>query len=101
MYAVCSTKKEDVAKCIQAMVAGNMHQPVFQFGAKKYLELEKDQSQVNKACRKVTEEAVYAINLDTRKIHKKTCHNQGKNTVGARLCNVGTTGLITCRKCMK
>jgi hypothetical protein len=100
-YAVCSTKKEDVAKAIHEMVKNGQKIPIFQFGAKKYSELEKNRYTTPDACKKVEKEAIYVINLDTRKVHKKTCRCHGKNVVGARLCNLKTTGLLTCGLCMK
>jgi hypothetical protein len=93
--------KEDVAKCVQAMVDKGYKMPVFQFGAKKYKALEADQSKVTDACKGVEKEAIYVINLDTRKVHKKDCRCKGKNVVGARLASIKTTGLINCMICMK
>jgi len=101
MYAVCSTKKEDVARAIHEMVKNGQKIPIFQFGAKKYSELEKNQYTTPAACKKVEKEAIYVINLNTRKIHKKTCGCKGNNVVGARLCNINATGLLLCMNCMK
>jgi len=101
MYAICSTLKEDVAKCVQEMVSKGYKLPVFQFGAKKYKELEKDRGGVVKACKAVEKEAIHVINLDTRKIHKKGCRCKGKNVVGARIARLRTTGLMNCGICMR
>jgi len=101
MYAICSTKKEDVSKCLHEMMERGMKLPIFQFGATKYKELEKNHSKVMDACRKVQGEAKYVINLNTFKVHKKTCPNKGDNVVGARLASLRTTGLIMCKNCMR
>ncbi len=100
-YAICSTLKEDVAKCVQAMVEKGHNIPIFQFGAKKYKELEGDHSKVTEACEKTSKEAIYVISLTSRKVHKKACRCQGTNVISARLASVKTTGLINCRICMK
>jgi len=101
MYAICSTKKEDVSKCLHEMMERGMKLPIFQFGATKYKELEKNHSKVMNACRKVQGEAKYVINLNTFKVHKKTCPNKGSNVVSARLASLHTTGLIMCKNCMR
>lgn len=100
-YAICSVAKEDVAKCVHEMVKQGYKLPIFQFGLRKYGELKKDRSKVVDACKGVEKEAVYVINLDTRKVHKKDCHCHGKNIVGARLASVKATGLTNCLLCMK
>jgi hypothetical protein len=99
MYAICSTKKNDVAKCVSAMVSKDYRMPIFQFGIKKYNDLDKNNLEILSACRKMRAEHV--INLDTRKIHKKTCYCRGKNVIGARLINIKNTGLKLCGICMK
>lgn len=101
MYAICSTAKEDVAKCVQEMAKQGLKLPIVQFGAAKYKALEADHSKIMEACKKVAEESIYAINLTTRKIHKDTCRCKGKNVVGARLARLDTTGLINCMNCMR
>jgi len=101
MYAICSTLKEDVAKCVQEMVKQGRKLPIVQFGAAKYKALEADHSKIMASCKKVEAEAIYAINLNTRKVHKESCHCKGKNVVGARLARLDTTGLINCMNCMR
>jgi len=101
MYAICSTAKEDVAKCLQEMIKQGRKLPIVQFGAAKYKALEADHSKVTKACEKVAKEAIYAINLNTRKVHMEECKCKGKNVVSARLASVRTTGLINCMNCMR
>jgi len=101
MYAICSTKKDDVLNCVVKMVKEDQDGPIFQFGAAKYKELERDQSKVIKSYRKVVNDTRHVINLKTKKIHKKGCRYIGKNTVDARLVNIKSTGLKTCSKCMK
>lgn len=101
MYAICSTKKEDVARCVAEMVAKGYKFPVIQFGVKKYNQLEKDRGQVMEACGKVQDKAEHVINLDTRKVHKKDCKKKGKNVVGAKLISIKSTGLMNCMLCMR
>ena len=101
LYAICSTAKEDVARCVAEMVARGCKIPVFQFGTKKYRALKKDHSGVEESCKRAEKKAIYAINLDTRKVHKATCHKKGKNVVSARIVSIKSTGLMNCMLCMK
>lgn len=101
MYAICSVKKDDVLKAVETMKRNGYKLPVFQFSGKKYKELERNQAQVIQMCQKVQSEAIYVINLNTKRLHRKTCGKRGQNIVGARLANPKTTGLKLCSNCMK
>jgi len=113
MYAICSTKLNDVKNCVKEMVKqiasdepGSMAvaSPIVQFGSTIYKRLDENRSlttklvTVNKLNKRSKPVPIY---IRTLTIHKKDCSHRGRHTnvVGARLINIPKTGLKVCGHC--
>lgn len=103
MYAICSTRKGNVAKHVKQMVDQELKGSVYQFRADKYDELSKNRNAAtilgatqNLACENT-------IDIETGTLHKIAC-KEAKDTINdvvrAHIIDVKATGLKLC-KCMK
>jgi hypothetical protein len=100
MYAICSTKKGDVKKCVKKMNDIPCAYDLYQFGQTIYKKLEENQNGVPEAIRgrKIT----HLITIMTGQIHKKTCKKAVgcSDTINASITRLALTGLKKC-SCMK
>lgn len=99
MYAICSTRKGNVAKHVKQMVDQPIRGSVYQFLADDYDKLSKNRTEA--AIIKATQALVCenAINIKTGTLHKITCQ-KAKDVVRAHIINPKATGLKLC-KCVK
>lgn len=98
MYGICSTKKNDVRDCIIAMKKKGYMCPILQFQSTTYKKIKEDPPNMLDNVNKTSN---HVINMNTMRIHKKSCRYKGSNIIGARIINVKRTGLQSCRHCMK
>ena len=102
MYAICSTKHNDVRNAVLEMVERHYTAiAILQFDVGTYKQLKDIPDMIQSICRESEHEATYRVNLSTKVIHLESCKYLGVKTVKANLVDLQKTGLHRCKKCIK
>jgi hypothetical protein len=101
MYAICSVVTNDVVNAVKEMVKNGYKFPVYQFPEETYTDLQSNNISIMDTVAEL--DCEHVINMTSRVVHNKECTNlrNAKLKVAARLVDISTTGLKTCRACMK
>jgi len=98
MYAICQTKKNDVAECVEHMVEHNMKDiTIIQTSDVNYKKLNNDNSRIMVFVEK--HPAKHKINRETKVLHKEGCKKNKGINISARIISADTTGLVMCKCC--
>jgi hypothetical protein len=102
MYAICSTRKENVKKHVQKMLKNNYRFPVIQFTADDYDALSKDRADAELIISSAHErERGFRIDVEKGTLHIAGCKKIGEGfIVEASILKPKATGLKLC-KCVK
>jgi hypothetical protein len=99
MYAICSTKKNDVMEAVkEALKRGYNDINFFQVGAKKYSRLKNNHDMVQQHIS--TTKLTHVLNYRTNRVHKSDCSHKGKHPFQAHIINVPASGMSRCKHCM-
>jgi hypothetical protein len=102
MYAICSTRKENVRKHVDKMRKNNYRFAVFQFSADDYDELSKQRDNAETIIGAANErKCEHVIDVEKGMLHQAGCKKAGGNfVVQASILKPKATGLKLC-KCVK
>jgi hypothetical protein len=102
MYAMCSTKNNDVLACIEEMNKQGSRYSIFQVGQKLYTKYDKDRTKAVEISN--SRKRKHIIVITTKTIHKQGCHKlkryKSENLIQAYLVRPKKAGLKLAHCCM-
>jgi len=98
-YAICSTKKNDVAACVKEMKKQGTTHTLYQLSATNYKKAEAERTEVLEIVGKMFPR--HSITIQNGTLHRKMCKKvTTQNSVLAAISRPSLTGLRMC-SCMK